>query len=252
MYPSNSYFELWLFKSNKQLFLSPKVARKGQIDLAQELLMDVILLQRVEKLGKLGEIVKVRPGYARNFLLPQKIALRATKENIEHFEKEKEVLEKLNLKHRDEAQVLAKSLDNLMVTLIRQASEAGHLYGSVTAKDIAEAVKKDQVGKSHVKIGHPIKTIGIHDVKLQLHPEVTALIKINIAMSEDEAKAQANTYENISVEGEVEKEIQEAKAPQVKKEAKSKDSKSKKEKSEDPTSEDSKSKETKKPKESKE
>ncbi|MBS0271731.1 MAG: 50S ribosomal protein L9 [Proteobacteria bacterium] len=156
--------------------------------------MELILLQRVEKLGKLGDIVNVRPGYARNFLLPKKIALRATKENISHFEKEKEALEKVNLKHKDEAEVLAKRLEGTMVVLIRQASEGGQLYGSVSARDIADALKQEHVTKHNVKINLPIKTIGIHTVRVQLHPEVAINLSVNIAMSEDEAKAQANQY----------------------------------------------------------
>src|ERR1700722_12038499 len=112
--------------------------------------MEVILLQRVEKLGKMGDIVNVRPGYARNFLLPKKVALRATKENISHFEKEKDVLEKLNLKHKEEAEILAKRLEGSMVTLIRQASEGGQLYGSVSARDIAEVLKQEHVTKNSI------------------------------------------------------------------------------------------------------
>ena len=153
--------------------------------------MQIILLQRVEKLGKLGEVVNVRPGYARNFLLPKKVALRATKENVALFEQEKEALEKLNLKHKEEAEVVAKHLEGTMVVLIRQASEGGQLYGSVTNRDIAEALKQDHVTKNNIKIETPIKTIGIHKVSVLLHPEVSLTIGVNVAMSEDEAKAQA-------------------------------------------------------------
>jgi large subunit ribosomal protein L9 len=166
--------------------------------------MEVILLQRVEKLGKLGDIVNVRPGFARNFLLPKKVALRATKENISHFEKEKGALEKLNFTHMEEAAVLAKRLEGVMVTLIRQASEGGQLYGSVSARDIAEALKQENVTKNHVKIDHPIKTIGIHAVRVQLHPEVMVTLGVNIAMSEDEAKAQAKTLERMTPSAEEE------------------------------------------------
>lgn len=160
--------------------------------------MQVILLQRVEKLGKLGEVVTVKPGYARNFLLPKKVALRATKENISHFEKEKANLEALNVKHKDEAEILAKRLEGKMVTLIRQASEAGHLYGSVSSRDIADSLKNEHVTKNNVKIDHPIKTIGIHAVRVQLHPEVSLTLGVNVAMSEDEAKAQEKTNEQIA------------------------------------------------------
>src|SRR3990167_4453024 len=127
--------------------------------------MEVILLERIEKLGKMGDVVNVRTGYARNFLLPKKVALRATKENIAHFEQEKGALETLNLKHKEEAEVLAKRLEGTMVVLIRQASEGGQLYGSVSARDIAEALKQEHVTKNHIKIDHPIKTIGIHGVR---------------------------------------------------------------------------------------
>ncbi len=157
--------------------------------------MEVILLQRIEKLGKMGDIVNVRPGFARNFLLPKKVALRATKENISHFEKEKGALENLNLKHKEEAEILAKRLEGIMITLIRQASEGGQLYGSVSARDISDALKQEHVTKNHIKIGHPIKTIGIHSVRVQLHPEVIITLGLNIAMSEDEAKAQARSVE---------------------------------------------------------
>lgn len=158
--------------------------------------MEVILLQRIEKLGKLGDVVNVRPGYARNFLLPQKVALRATKENIAHFDKERATLEKVNTKHKEEAELLATRLEGAMATLIRQASEAGQLYGSVTARDISDALNNEHVKKNHIKINHPIKTIGIHAVQVQLHPEVSVIIKVNAAMSEDEAKAQAKTFEH--------------------------------------------------------
>lgn len=153
--------------------------------------MQVILLQRVEKLGLLGEVVTVRPGYARNFLLPQKVALRATKENIAHFEKEKATLEKLNVKHKEEAEKLAKKLEGAEVILIRQASEAGQLYGSVTGRDISDALKQEHVTKNNIRIHVPIKTIGIHPLQVYLHPEVSVIINVNVAMSEEEAKTQA-------------------------------------------------------------
>ncbi|MDI9635911.1 50S ribosomal protein L9 [Geitlerinema splendidum] len=160
--------------------------------------MELILLQRVENLGKMGDIVKVRSGYARNFLLPKKIALRATKENLAHFEKEKEALETLNINHIKEAEGLAKTLKGTLVTIIRQASEGGQLYGSVTPKDITESLKNDKVTRHSVKIMHPIKTIGVHAAKVQLHPEVSVDIIINVAMSEDEAKAQAKALEQMT------------------------------------------------------
>ncbi len=159
--------------------------------------MEVILLQRVEKLGKMGEIVNVRPGYARNFLLPKKVALRATKENIDHFNKEKEALEAVNEKHMKDAESLAKKLDGKSVTLIRQASEGGQLYGSVTPRDIADVCAEDHIKRGDIRIDHPIKTLGIHAVRIQLHPEVSVILSVNVAMSEDEAKAQAETLEQV-------------------------------------------------------
>lgn len=166
--------------------------------------MEVILLERVEKLGKMGDVVKVRSGYARNFLLPKKVALRATKENISHFEKQKETLEKLNIKHKEEAEILGTRLEGTMAILIRQASESGQLYGSVSARDIADTLKNEHITKNNIKIDHPIKTIGIHTVRLQLHPEVSVMIKVNAAMSEDEAKAQAKTFERLTTSSEEE------------------------------------------------
>jgi large subunit ribosomal protein L9 len=163
--------------------------------------MEVILLQSLKNLGKIGDTVQVRNGYARNFLLPKKVALRATKENIAYFEKERATLEKVNLKHKAEAETLGAKLEGTMATLIRQASEAGQLYGSVSARDIAEALKQDHITKDHIKIDHPIKTIGIHAVRVQLHPEVSIMIRVNAAMSEDEAKAQAKTFEQQMASG---------------------------------------------------
>ncbi len=160
--------------------------------------MEVILLQRVEKLGKMGDVVTVRPGYARNFLLPKKVALRATKENMDHFNKEKEALEAVNDKHKKEAEKIAKSLEGTSVTLIRQASESGQLYGSVSPRDIADACDQETVIKSSIRIDHPIKTVGIHGVRVQLHPEVSVILSVNVAKSEDEAKVQEETIEEIT------------------------------------------------------
>lgn len=157
--------------------------------------MKLILLQRVEKLGKLGDVVTVKRGFAVNFLLPQKMALRATEENLKKFEAEKAQLETLNTKHKEEADILANSIENHMIVLIRQAGESGQLFGSVSAKDIAEELNNDHVKKSHIRIERPIKEIGVHPVRVQLHPDVNATILINVAKSEDEAKAQAEAAE---------------------------------------------------------
>lgn len=153
--------------------------------------MKLILLQRIEKLGKLGDIVTVKRGHAVNFLLPQNMALRATDENIKKFESEKASLEALNTKHKDEAEVIAKSLNEKMVVLIRQAGESGQLFGSVSAKDIADELSSEHVKKSQIRIEHPIKEIGVHPIRIQLHPDVIATVLINVAKSSDEAKAQA-------------------------------------------------------------
>ena len=155
--------------------------------------MQIILLERVEKLGQMGDQVNVKPGFARNFLLPQGKALRATAENIERFETERAQLEAQNLERRAEAEAVGAKMEDLTVVIIRAASEAGQLYGSVNARDIAEAVSAGgfTVGRSQVILDKPIKTLGIFDVRLRLHPEVIQTVKVNVAQSEEEAEAQA-------------------------------------------------------------
>lgn len=156
----------------------------------------VILLERVEKLGELGEIVNVKPGFARNFLLPQKKALRASKENVAYFEAQKKTLEAENDKKKAEAEKLAKKLEGIKVPVIRQASEAGQLFGSVASRDIAAAVteeSKETVSRSMVYLNQNIKTIGLIPVELVLHPEVKVEVIINIARSPEEAQIQADT-----------------------------------------------------------
>ncbi len=154
--------------------------------------MDVILLERVEKLGQMGDVVSVKPGYARNFLLPQKKALRATKENKAGFEARRVQLEAENLKQRQEAEDVAGRVDGLVVTLVRQAGESGQLYGSVTARDIAAAAKEGgvTVGRDQVVITDKIKSLGLFDVRLALHPEVAVGIRVNVARSLEEADMQ--------------------------------------------------------------
>jgi large subunit ribosomal protein L9 len=156
-------------------------------------LIDVILLQRIEALGQMGDVVKVKPGYARNFLLPQKKAMRATKDNIAVFERQRAQLEAQNLKHRQEAEGVAKRMDALSVIVIRQAGETGQLYGSVNNRDIAEAVTKSgfTVDRRQVQLDQPIKALGLTKVRVALHPEVVVPITVNVAQSEDEAAAQA-------------------------------------------------------------
>jgi large subunit ribosomal protein L9 len=166
--------------------------------------MQVILLQRVENLGQMGDVVTVRSGYARNFLLPRQKALRATKENVSHFEAQKKDLEAQNLKRREEAEKVSVKMDGLKIALIRQASEAGHLYGSVTARDIADGVtdKGFKIDRSQVNMDRAYKTLGLFPIKIALHPEVTVEITINIARSEDEAKIQEERGEALIVKDE--------------------------------------------------
>jgi large subunit ribosomal protein L9 len=156
----------------------------------------VILLERVEKLGNMGEVVNVKPGYARNYLLPQKKALRASKDNIAYFESQKKTLEADNDKRKAEAQKFAKKLEGLTVALIRQASEGGQLYGSVAARDIAEqaaATSGEAIDRSMIILNQNYKLIGLFPVEVTLHPEVKVEITVNIARSPEEAEIQAST-----------------------------------------------------------
>ena len=155
--------------------------------------IEVILLQRVEKLGQMGEIVKVKPGYARNYLLPEKKALRASKENRERFEGQRVQLEAQNLKRREEAERVAERVGGLTVVIIRQASDAGSLYGSVAARDIAEAATAAglTVTRQQVVLDHPIKSLGLSRVRIVLHPEVSIPVTVNVARSPEEAERQA-------------------------------------------------------------
>ena len=151
--------------------------------------MSVILLERVPKLGQMGDVVKVKPGFARNFLLPQKKALRATKDNIAYFESQRKTLEAQNLERRKDAEAVAAKMSDLKVTLIRQASEALQLYGSVTSRDIADgaAAAGVKMQRSQVELDKPIKSLGAHKIKVHLHPEVTVEITALVARSPDEA-----------------------------------------------------------------
>ena len=153
----------------------------------------VILLERVESLGQMGDVVRVKPGFARNFLLPQKKAMRATKENLAVFEKQRTQLEAQNLARKGEAGQVAEKMAGLTVVIIRQAGETGQLYGSVSNRDIADAVTAAgfTVERRQVLLLQPIKALGIHATRVSLHPEVDVEVKVNVAQSEDEAKAQA-------------------------------------------------------------
>ena len=155
--------------------------------------MEVILLERIEKLGGMGDIVGVKDGYARNFLLPRKKALRATPENMQRFEHEREALEQLNSDRRDAASSAATRLEGESIVLIRQASDTLQLYGSVSARDIAEAMgeRGADVRRQQVRLDRPIKSLGVHDVRIALHPEVTVTVKVNVARSPEEAEIQA-------------------------------------------------------------
>jgi len=157
--------------------------------------MQLILLERIEKLGQMGELVNVKPGYARNFLLPQKKAVTATEENKAHFESQRVNLEAQNLTLKTEAEKISDKLKNEKYIVIRQAGDAGQLYGSVSARDIAESITETgvYVNRSQIKLESPIKTIGMHTVKLGLHPEISIMITINVARSTDEAKIQDKT-----------------------------------------------------------
>jgi len=152
--------------------------------------MNLILLERVPKLGQMGDVVKVKPGFARNYLLPQKKALRATKENLAYFESQRKVLEAQNLERRKDAEAVAAKMTNLKVTLIRQASEALQLYGSVTSRDIAEAAVATgiKIERQQVELDKPIKALGAHKIKVHLHPEVEVDITAIVARSPDEAE----------------------------------------------------------------
>lgn len=167
----------------------------------------VILLERVDNLGNMGEIVSVKPGYARNYLIPQKKALRASKANVAYFESQKASLEAENAKRRDTAAADAKKLENLNVALIRQASEGGQLYGSVTARDIADVVEAAAgiaIARAGVKLNQNFKTIGLFPVTISLHPEVQVEVTINIARSEEEAQIQKETGRAVTEEAPVE------------------------------------------------
>ncbi|MDX3884413.1 MAG: 50S ribosomal protein L9 [Sphingomonas sp.] len=154
--------------------------------------MEVILLERVEKLGAIGDVVTVKNGYARNFLLPRKKALRANEANKKVFEANRERLIAENAQRREAAVADSQGIDGKTVTLIRQASNVGHLYGSVSARDLSEALETEaiKIAKSQIVLDRPIKTIGLHEVKIALHPEVSVTIKVNVARSPEEAELQ--------------------------------------------------------------
>ena len=156
--------------------------------------MQVILLERVAKLGQMGDVVKVKDGYARNFLLPQGKALRASDANIKNFEAQKAQLEARNLETRKEAEALGEKLDGQTYVVIRSASDAGALYGSVTPRDIADAATEAgfTIDRKQITLKAPIKDLGLHDVSVVLHPEVSVTVVVNVARSAEEAELQAS------------------------------------------------------------
>ena len=155
--------------------------------------MKVVLLERVENLGAIGDVVTVKDGFARNFLLPREKALRATSKNLEKFELDRAAIEARNEKNKSESQKIADKIDGQSYIMIRQAGETGQLYGSVAGRDIAEAVQAEggKVERSQIALNTAIKTLGVHEVVVRLHAEVTATVKINIARSAEEAERQA-------------------------------------------------------------
>jgi large subunit ribosomal protein L9 len=178
--------------------------------------MEVILLERIEKLGQMGDVVKVKSGYVRNYLLPQKKALRATDANKQLFEVQRAQLEAANLEHRAEAEKVGKKLKGLSVVMVRQAGEAGQLYGSVNARDISTAVTEAgfAITRQQVELNQPIKALGLHPVRVSLHPEIGVEVIANVARSQDEAKVQAKTGKAV-----VSNEEQEAPVPEAAPEA---------------------------------
>jgi len=169
-------------------------------------MVDLILLERVAKLGQMGQLVKVKPGFARNYLLPQKKAMRATRENLSYFESQRTQLEANNLHRKSEATEIGGKLEGLSVVVVRQAGESGQLYGSVSARDIAEAVSEAgfTIEKHQVVLERPIKTLGLHSVRIVLHPEVSVLITANVAQSTEEAEMQAKGIDPLRLRDEEE------------------------------------------------
>ncbi|MCI5060319.1 MAG: 50S ribosomal protein L9 [Alphaproteobacteria bacterium] len=182
----------------------------------------VILLERIEKLGAMGDVVDVKPGYARNYLLPQSKALRATQANIAYFETQKAALEKANDEKKKAAEKKAKGFDGMKVILIRQAGENGQLYGSVTARDIADTINetaKEKIERNMVDLNQNFKEIGLFPVTLKLHPEVKVEVTVNIARTEDEAKVQEKTGKALIADREEEEKAEKAEAAEKAKEA---------------------------------
>lgn len=158
-------------------------------------MIEVILLERIGRLGQIGQVVKVRPGYARNYLLPLKKALRATKDNLAYFETRRGEIEAANAESRAKAEKLSGKLNGRKFVAVRQASEVGQLFGSVTVRDVAETLREAgfETERQNILLAAPIKVIGLHDIQVRLHPEVSVKITMNVARTEEEAKVQEKT-----------------------------------------------------------
>ena len=171
--------------------------------------MQVILLERIEKLGQIGDVVTVRPGFARNFLFPHQKAVRATKDNVANFEKRKAQIEATNLKQKQEAEKIAAKVEKLSIVILRQASESGTLYGSVSSKDIAEMVTAEgcSITRQQVELPAPVKVVGLHPAFVILHPEVKVEITLNVAQTKEEAKSQLKNPDAAKKETEAKKEV---------------------------------------------
>ena len=167
--------------------------------------MEIVLLERVENLGDMGDVVTVKPGFARNFLLPQEKALRATKANMARFEAEREYLERRNAETRARAESDAEYMNGKTFVIIRKAGDTGQLYGSVSARDIVGEMEGTDIKGSMIKLEKPIKSLGLHEVAVKLHPEVSATITVNVARSEDEAERQAAGEDVIATQMEEER-----------------------------------------------
>lgn len=168
-------------------------------------MIEVILLERIERLGQMGDVVRVRPGFARNFLLPKKKALRATKDNLAFFETQRAHLEAANLARKAEAEQVAKKIDGTSVVILRQAGESGQLYGSVSSRDIADALagEKVHVERQQIVLDRPIKVLGLHKLRVRLHPEVSVTVTVNVARSAEEAETQARTGHMVTLESQI-------------------------------------------------
>ena len=167
--------------------------------------MEVLLLQKMHKLGNIGDIVTVKSGYARNFLLPQHMAIRATPEKIELFQKQKIDIENKYLTERTNAEKIAFNMNDITISLIRQASDIGHLYGSVTTRDIVKGLSEIEfnIHKNQVILNQTIKSLGIHDLQIKLHPEIMVKIKVNVARSIEDAHEQLAQYKETLINTEI-------------------------------------------------